>query len=247
MTPYYQDDLVTIFHGDSNPFMREWLDVCGCLIWDPEWDTAPIRPSVPSGVPFSSLVFTDPRNLPRALGEWGTDPAWLFTWDCQNQWQTGPRRPVTRTKQCLWYGDLDSYNRDGSLWGAPPPDRDHPTTKQTALDGRRLTDLWSESLRWLHNSSAGGSGIVNARFGEARDGDPALRHAKPLGWMRCLIGNTSKGIVFDPFVGSGTSLVAAKDLGRRAVGFDWNERCCEVAAKRCAQECISWPADGGGS
>jgi hypothetical protein len=233
--PYYQDDLVTIYHCDCRDY-NEFVEA-GCLVWDPQWDDDfPYDPAEVHRV--NTLSFTDPRNLHKAIRLFGDSPAWIFTWDCMNQWQTGPRRPVQRAKHCLWYGDIDSYSRDAELWGDAPPERDHPTTKQTPLDGRRLADIYSESLRWLHNPGASGSAGTE-RFSE-RQGNPVYRHAKPLNWMRCLIGNTSSGLVFDPFMGSGTSLRAAKDLSRKAIGIEIDEECCEIAANRMSQEVLAF-------
>jgi DNA modification methylase len=63
---------------------------------------------------------------------------------------------------------------------------------------------------------------------------------KPLGLMRWLVARVSKPneTVLDPFMGSGTTLLAAKDMGHRAIGIEIEERYCEIAAKRLSQEVL---------
>jgi site-specific DNA-methyltransferase (adenine-specific) len=68
--------------------------------------------------------------------------------------------------------------------------------------------------------------------------------AKPIRMVRWLVNRASLPgeLVLDPFMGSGTTLEAAKSLGRRAIGVEIEERYCEIAARRCAQEVL--PLEG---
>lgn len=77
----------------------------------------------------------------------------------------------------------------------------------------------------------------------AYNGDGKYHPAqKPLGILKkylrvCL---SAEGIVCDPFMGSGSTLRAAKDLGLQAIGIEIEERYCEIAAKRMAQEVLEF-------
>lgn len=77
-----------------------------------------------------------------------------------------------------------------------------------------------------------------AQCEQASEGEKFHPTQKPLALMSwCMKWITAKTI-YDPFMGSGTTLRAAKDAGLKAIGIEINERYCEIAAKRMAQEVL---------
>lgn len=67
------------------------------------------------------------------------------------------------------------------------------------------------------------------------EGKPDHPTPKPLGPVTWFIDSISDGTVLDPFLGSGTTARAAKNLGRKCIGIEIEEKYCEIAAKRMSQ------------
>jgi site-specific DNA-methyltransferase (adenine-specific) len=82
-------------------------------------------------------------------------------------------------------------------------------------------------------------------MGSTFNGHPTIKPLPLIKWTFSAIGFTD-GWVIDPFMGSGTTLRAAKDLGMQAIGIEIEERYCEIAAKRMAQEVLPFELKSNG-
>lgn len=97
-------------------------------------------------------------------------------------------------------------------------------------------------LAWMSGDHKAGvmyrvlhGGVVNADGANTKRVHPTQ---KPVTLMRRIIADWTTGVILDPFMGSGTTLRAAKDLGRKAIGIEVEERYCEIAVQRLAQEVL---------
>ena len=79
---------------------------------------------------------------------------------------------------------------------------------------------------------------IDLPVGNVDHGHPTEKPIKLIQW--CIEESRTEGIILDPFMGSGTTLRAAKDLGRKAIGIEIEEKYCEIAAKRLRQEILSF-------
>jgi DNA modification methylase len=205
MTPYYSDDLVTIYHGDS----REWMPDVDSVITDPPYGAAMSYGEGSSDAPdeHAAWLASIVPILERAA------PVRLITPGIRNVWYWPPADWIV-----CWY-------KPGASGRADLP---QPLRPQGAFNE------WEPVL--VYGKARVMQDVIREPAIPQRDtgGHPC---PKPLGLMRRLVQATS-GTVLDPFTGSGTTLVAAKSLGRKAIGIEIEERYCEIAARRCSQEVL---------
>jgi DNA modification methylase len=81
------------------------------------------------------------------------------------------------------------------------------------------------------------TGGINYRNEHGTDA-PLHPAQKPVALMTAVLGITPSGSVLDPYMGSGSTLLAAKQCGRKSIGIEIEERYCEIAAARCSQEVL---------
>jgi DNA modification methylase len=217
MKPYYEDELVTLFHGDCLE-LTDWLQA-DVLVTDPPYGMAYRDRQGASvvGDHDSSL-----RDV--ALTAWGaTRPAVVFgTWKVE--------RP-TGTKQVLIWDKWGGGGTVGTAWSPWAYSHEEVyllgTWPQT-VPGGRLREGGRPSRH---------SGVLRAaNYNTQSSARPEHPTPKPVALMESILALSPPGTVADPFAGSGSTLIAARNLGRRGVGVEIEERYCELVAKRLGQQ-----------
>jgi hypothetical protein len=224
VTPYYQDPLVTLYHGDSRLIMAAYKGGLGaaCIL---------------------------------------TDPPYGIAWSQHGGGKTGKSRGMRRLPGIV--GDEDVSVRDevlehvrdipaavfGSFYAPFPPNVVQVLVYQKTPDAGLVGSVTGfrrdvEPIFLLGpwpKRDAHSSGVIRSRVGLQSLAKPGYHpHAKPLDVLGALLHGMPRGVVMDPFAGSGSTLAAAKSVGRPSIGIEIEERYCEIAAERCRQEILDF-------
>lgn len=212
--PYYADDLVTLYHGDCLE-LTEWL-AADVLVTDPPYGMSYDSGRV-SGRSRPIANDATPEVRDRVLGLWGSRP-----WAAFGTWRVP--RPEATGQVLVW----DKTDGVGPGMG-----------DLTSAFGTSHEDIYLGG-RWGKQKVRRGSVIRTSRGMSSLVGAIGHPTPKPVDLMQTLILAAPPGVIADPFAGSGSTLVAAKALGRRAIGVELEERYCEIAARRLAQDALDF-------
>lgn len=254
MKPYYSDELVTIYHGEAAAVLADLSEgCCDVVLTDPPYSSGGMfrgdrsRPvdekyTQPGGGGGSPLyrksfgTFTGDSRDQRAWMAWVSAWSWLALratrpggWAFMfSDWRQLPAA-------------TDALQLGGWVW------RSIIAWDKGQDRGLPIRGIFRANVEFIAAGTAGpfdataveafpGS-VITAPIRSDADGPKIHPTQKPTALLRHLLGVIPHGpvTVLDPFMGSGSTLRAAKDLGFKAIGIELDEAYCEIAAKRLAQ------------
>lgn len=228
--PYYDRDGITIYHGDALDILPRLKERGGFVVTDP---------------PYNAGKKYGPGTNDRK--EWREWVRWLDS--IRRSWervapegmfflsQTAYRHYVKHSRRgvdwdCVWLKPLSM-----AVCAAPYM----PHWEHIVYAGKRKKGQLRHPDGTFIKHKDGGFGsdvfVANVELGTDRYGHPT---PKPMALMREIVARCGMDAPFllDPFMGSGTTLRAAKDLGRRAIGIEIEEKYCVAAVRRLSQEVL---------
>jgi site-specific DNA-methyltransferase (adenine-specific) len=216
MKPYYEQDGITIYHGDCREVLPTILADAGCFVTDP-----------PYGIDGGRGGQARLRNK-----------VYRADWDDTEEYVRAVCIPVIES---LLSADLRGAITPGlrCMWHYPKPVSVGCFWQPAAVAYEPWGLCVSQPILYYGRDPMAGLG-QKPTGKQVTEAPPKLDHPcpKPVRawtWLVDKIAGHSTTTVVDPFLGAGTTLLAAKQLGHKAIGIECEERYCEIAAKRLAQ------------
>ena len=210
MTPYYEQDGITIYHADCRDVLPTLeAGSIDLVLTDPPYGIG-LEEHGRNGYDWS-ITGDDDQEVGQSVIDWCRKwPVIAFA---------SPKKP--------WSGEW----RQHLVWDKGP----------AVGGGGDPATCWKSTWELIQVSGTSplngprDSAVLRYWIGQTNYQDHPCQ--KPVSLLRYLILKTTvdSALVLDPFMGVGSSLRAAKDLGRRAIGIEIEERYCEIAAKRLQQ------------
>jgi DNA modification methylase len=235
---YYSDDYVTLWHGDCREILPR-LPSVDLLLTDPPYGVSSERSYVKKG-----------RKGTRNFDFFAGDRDWdAMTQGVVERLALAASKAPTAYVWCghKQFGQIEALFADLGwktkflVWRKECP---IPAPPGTGYDSAAELCVYAfqEGRKWI-KARPNPSNVIDAdsyRHGQPGKVDHPTQ--KPLATVTVpmLASTEPDDVVLDPFAGSGTTLVAAKQFGRRAIGVELEERYCEVIAKRLAQDVLDF-------
>ena len=254
MEPYYQDNFATIYHGDCLDLLPQMPKVDLVLTSPPYNMRTRIRDGQyterEKSEHFSKKYSEFCDALPIAK-YYDFHKAAIKGFLDISQLVFLVIQIVTGSKEA-WFkliGDFNKNIKDVIVWDKG--------NGQPAMH-RAVINRSYELILILESTQSGGRAFTKScfargsmpdtwRFGRGGNGDIEGHLAVfPLDVPATIINGWTNqtDTILDPFLGSGTTLVAAKQLNRKAIGIEIEEKYCEIAAQRLSQEVLDFrPAE----
>jgi DNA modification methylase len=218
MKPYYQDEWATIYHGDCREILLSLAEV-GLVLTDPPYGIG-LRNNGRRDGKRRDKDWTIAGDADQAVGQWALDVC------AARAWATIAFASPMRAWAGSWRQHL-VWDKGEHVGGGGDP----------ATCWKSTWELVQVARTGVLRGSRDGAIIRVAAVKEDYAHHPS---PKPAALMNYLIRKVADGTgaVLDPFMGLGPTLRAAKDLGRRSIGIELEERYCEIAARRLSQEVL---------
>lgn len=242
MKPYYEEAGIAIYHGDCREILP-YLSAANCVFADPPYaQTSLVWDVWQSGwvskVDADSLwVFGTLRMFMDRCSEFA-ESAWKLSQDVIWEKHNGSNfhndrfRRVHESAALFYRGNWDD------VYHAPRTTSD--ATKRTIRRKDRPAHMGVIAGSTFTSHDGGPRLLRSVIKVRSCHGEAENETQKPLGIIRPLLEYSCPpgGSMIDPFMGSGSSLVVAKELGLTAIGIEVRESQCEIAARRLSQEVL---------
>lgn len=226
--PYYQDGACTIYHGDCREILPQ-LEPVDLVLTDPPYDQSNSGGGIVANRPTFQKIGAELSKF---------EP--LEFWEMLRKASKTTHGYIFTSKNCL-ARFIQLFQERGLSWDlliygknnpAPMKNNRYLSSFECLLFFRGKGCFWNNGAAYEAFNKLKITNCISSQFGH-----PTEKDVKVIEQL-IEVSAAPNHSILDPFMGSGTTLVAAKNLGRKAIGIEIEEKYCEIAVNRLRQEVL---------